>query len=76
MLVCDDSYLYVLGVVGCKVCVKLAKDNHNVAGGVLVRNNTVLVMSTSHHMTNTTHNIKRSGLLICTVGKVTVQVTA
>ena len=51
MLVCDDSYLYVLGGAGCKVCVKLAKDNRNVAGGVLVKNNTVLVMSPSHYMT-------------------------
>ena len=65
MLVCDDRYLYVLGGVGCKVCVKLDKNNQHqwttftdlpvecsdVRGGALVMNNTVLVMSPSRHMT-------------------------
>ena len=65
MLVCDDSYLYVLGGAVCKQCVKLAKNNQqkwtaftdlpvqcdNVRGGALVINNTVFVMSPSHQMT-------------------------
>ena len=69
MLVCDDRYLYVLGGDGCKVCVKIDKNNqhqwttftdlpvwcHNVEGGVLVKNNTVLVMSPSQVMTLNTH---------------------
>ena len=70
MLVCDDRYLYVLGGYnGCKVCVKIDKNNQhqwttftdlpvqctNVRGGVLVMNNTVLVMSPLQHMTLNTH---------------------
>ena len=69
MLVCDDRYLYVLGGVGCKLCVKLAKDNKHqwttftnlpvqcdgAYGGALVINNTVIVMSPSHQMTLDTH---------------------
>ena len=69
MLVCDDRYLYVLGGYECKVCVKIDKNNQhqwttftdlpvrcsNVRGGVLVMNNTVLVMSPSQHMTLNSH---------------------
>ena len=69
MLVCDDSYLYVLGGVDCTRCVKLDKDNKqqwtnftdlpvqcdDVYGGALVINNTVIVMSPSHQMTLNTH---------------------
>ena len=69
MLVCDDSYLYVLGGVGCARCVKLVKKKQHkwttftdlpvqccaVRGGALVKNNTVLVMSPSHQMTLNTH---------------------
>ena len=87
MLVCDDRYLYVLGGAGCKVCVKLDKNNQhqwttfthlpvqctNVRGGVLVKNNTVLVMSPSRHMTLntqtdtwTTQEYKDTNITICT----------
>ena len=87
MLVCDDRYLYVLGGTGCKVCVKLDKNNQqqwttftdlpvqcsDVRGGVLVRNNTVLVMSPSQHMTLntlkdtwTTQEYKDSNITYCT----------
>ena len=87
MLVCDDSYLYVLGGAGCKVCVKLDKNNQhhwttftdlpvqcdNVDGGVLVINNSVLVMSPSQLMTLntqkdtwTTQEYKDSNITYCT----------
>ena len=99
MLVCDDSYLYVLGGAGCKVCVKLPKNNHhqwatftdlpvecsNVRGGVLVKNNTVFVMSPSHQMTLntqtdtwTTQEYKDNNITYCTPvwhkGKITASV--
>ena len=44
MLVCDDSYVYVLGGDGCKLCVKLPKINHNVNG----------------HVTFTSHDLEHS----------------
>ena len=87
MLVCDDSYLYVLGGYQCTRCVKLAKDNKhqwitftdlpvqcdNVFGGVLVINNTVLVMSPLRHMTLntqtdtwTTQEYKDTDITACT----------
>ena len=87
MLVCDDRYLYVLGGGGCKVCVKIDKNNQhqwttftdlpvecdNVDGGVLVKNNTVLVMSPSHQMTLntqtdtwTTQEYKDTNITLCT----------
>ena len=87
MLVCDDRYLYVLGGDGCKVCVKIDKNNQqqwttfthlpvecdDVLGGVLVINNTVLVMSPSHQMTLntqtdtwTTQEYKDNNITLCT----------
>ena len=69
MLVCDDSYLYVLGGVGCKVCVKLDKNNQhqwttftdlpvqcdNVDGGVLV-----IEQYCVSDVTFTTHDLEHS----------------
>ena len=87
MLVCDDSYLYVLGGTECARCVKLDKNNQhqwttftdlpvqcdNALGGVLVKNNTVLVMSPSHQMTLntqtdtwTTQEYKDTNITRCT----------
>ena len=65
ILVCNDSYLYVLGGYQCTRCVKLEKNNQHKwttftdlpmecdcpHGGVLVNRNTVLVMSPSQCMT-------------------------
>ena len=87
MLVCDDRYLYVLGGAGCKVCVKLDKNNQHqwttitdlpvecsdVRGGVLIINNTVIVMSPSQLMTLntrkdtwTTQEYKDNNITLCT----------
>ena len=70
LLVCDDRYLYVLSGYECTRCVKLDKKKQRkwttitdlpewcdgFRGGVLVKNNTVFVMSPSQHMTLNTHN--------------------
>ena len=70
ILAYDDRYVYVLGGFKCKLCFKLAKNNHhqwttftdlpvqcsNVYGGALVINNTVFVMSPSQHMTLNSQN--------------------
>ena len=87
MLVCDDSYLYVLGGYDGCTSVKLDKNNQhqwttftdlpvqcdNLDGGVLVVNNTVLVMSPSQHMTLntqtdtwTTQEYKDNNITHCT----------
>ena len=87
MLVCDDRYLYVLGGYECTRCVKLDKDNKHqwttftdlpvqcdgVYGGALVKNNSVLVMSPSRHMTLntrkdtwTTQEYKDKNITYCT----------
>ena len=76
MLVCDDSYLYVLGGVVCKQCVKLDKNNQhqwttftdlpvhcsNVRGGVLVVNNTVLVTFTTHDLEHSDKHMDHTGV--------------
>ena len=70
MLACDDRYLYVLGGEECKQCIKLHNNNRHkwititdlpvqcdrTDGGVLVINNTVLVVSPLHHMYLNTQN--------------------